>query len=272
MIVQKYSQFEIKIINIIRETKNMKFFNKHVLVAIPLLLCSTMASAVLVDSKLSLVIDVSGSVSSSEYNLMMDGYANSFRDSVVQNNILNSGGQGAIAVNVVFFSSSAFTTSLDTFTLLDSAADINAFADILDNFARPGGGGTNISSGMNKALNTLTTNNGFESSNLIMDVSGDGTSSSTTTQAARNAAQAAGVTVNGITIGSTFINDFYKANVVTTDGFALHATDFTTFEDAIKQKLRIETTTNPVPVPATLLLMGIGVLGLGAAYRRRASV
>ncbi|SER41852.1 PEP-CTERM protein-sorting domain-containing protein [Nitrosomonas sp. Nm51] len=246
----------------------MKKTTKSALASIPLLLSSSFASAVLVDSELSLVIDISGSVDTSEYNLMMDGYANAFRDSAVQSNILN-GTHGAIAVNAVFFASSAFTTSLDSYTLLNSVASINAFADTLDNFARPGNGLTDIFDGMNKSSSTLLADNGFESTNLIMDVSGDGTSNAFSTQAARNAAEAAGITVNGITIGSTSINTFYNNNVITSNGFSLHATDFTAFEAGVKQKLRIETQTNPVSEPASLALFTLGLLSIAALRRNR---
>ena len=151
-------------------------------------------------------------------------------------------------------------------------ASINAFADTLDNFVRPGSGGTVISSGMNKSLATLTGNNGFESANLIMDVSGDGTSTITVTQAARDAAASAGVTVNGITIGSTSINDFYNANVITSNGFSLHAADFGAFADGVKQKLRIETQPNQIPEPASLTLVALGLFSIIALRHRRKQI
>ena len=238
-------------------------------IAIAALGFGSSANAVPVDLEMSLVIDVSGSVSTAEYNLMMDGYANAFRNATIQNNILstNNGKLGKIAVNVVFFAGSAFTTSLDTFTLLDSAATIGLFANTLDSFGRPGSGGTTIASGMNKAT-PLFASNGFEGTKLIMDVSGDGTSTVASTQAARNAASAAGITVNGITIGALSINTFYENNVITADGFALHATDFSDFASGIQQKLALETGGGDVPVPGTLLLIGAGLLALSASRSR----
>lgn len=244
--------------------KDLTRFKKIAMVlTIALGFASTQAYAVAVDAELSLVIDVSGSVNGSEYNLMMDGYANAFRDSSVQNNILN-GAQGGIAVNVVFFSSNFFNTTLDTFSLLNSVASINTFANLLDGFSRPGAGGTIISTGMNRST-ALFASNGFESTILIMDVSGDGTSNAASTQAARDAAALAGITVNGISIGSASIENFYNDNVKTTDGFVIHATGFSTFEEGIVTKLQVETGGgNAIPEPATIALMGLGLLGFSA--------
>ncbi len=226
-----------------------------------MLFASFQIQAAPVDLELSLVIDVSGSVDGNEYNLMMDGYANAFRNTAVQNNILG-GTNGAIAVNTIFFSSSAFTTSLDSFVLLDSATAINSFADTLDTFARPGFGGTRIHTGTNKAISLLDADTLYETTRQIIDISGDGTGSISADQAARGVAESKNYTINGITIGSNSINTYYTDNVITSDGFALHANSFAEFEQAILQKLKAETNTNNnVPEPAIITLLALGLLG-----------
>ena len=58
-----------------------------------------------VELELSLVVDVSGSISTTEYNLQMDGYANAFRDPTVISGILSYA--NGIAVNMVQFASNA---------------------------------------------------------------------------------------------------------------------------------------------------------------------
>lgn len=225
-------------------------------------------SAALVDIEMSLVIDISGSVNTSEYNLQMDGYANAFRNASVQQNIINS--VNGIAVNVVFFASNFFTTSLDAFSILTSAADANAFADTLDNFVRPGSGGTNIYQGVNRAVDLLE-NNGLDATvSSIIDVSGDGTDSVGLNQAARDNAVSLGYVVNGIAIGGSAITNFYRDNVIGGAGsFVIEAASFDEFEAGIIRKLEIETNTGPTPVSSPAVFLLVLVTAGGLLVRRK---
>lgn len=252
---------------------------KRTLWALPFVLSAGGVQAIPVDLGLSLVIDVSGSVNSAEYNLQMDGYANAFRDTAIQSNIL-SGTNGTIAVNTIFFGSSVYPTSLDSFRFLSTTADINAYADTLDLFSRPGDGSTNVGAGLGRAINLLTSavsSDSVETTNLVIDVSGDGFANiGSNPQIARDAAAAAGITVNGLAIEnsgtSTAITTYYNDNIRTTDGFVVTAGGFEDFDRAVRTKLNIETggpggPSTDVPEPGTMALFSLGLLGL--AYSRR---
>lgn len=219
--------------------------------------------AALIDIELSLVIDVSGSVSTSEYNLQMDGYANAFRNSGVISNIENA--SNGIAVNAIFFASNFYITSLDAFTVLTSEAEALAFADLLDNFIRPGSGGTAIYTGVNRAVELLL-NNGLDATRgTIIDVSGDGTSNASLDQAARDNAVNNGMTINGIAIGGSSIATYFNSNVIGgNDAFLIEASDFDAFQTGIIEKLRTETQT--VSEPSTFVLILMATISL---YLRR---
>ena len=212
----------------------------HALLAAIFLMAAPRAQAIPVDTELSLVIDVSGSVSPAEYALQMNGYAAAFCDPTIQSNIL-SGPNGAIAINVVFFSHEVHTTFLETWQLLDSPAAIKSFANDMATLPRPGTGGTQIEDGMNHST-SLFPGNGFEGTQLIMDVSGDGPGGIPQVPNARDAAELAGITVNGLPIDGPFINDSYTDTVITPDGFIVPAASFADIEASILQKLTVETT------------------------------
>lgn len=248
-----------------------------VLAAVVALSLGSRAEAVQVDVELSLLVDVSGSVSSSEFGLQRGGYSSAFRNSMIQNAIVDTsdGRLGAIAVNFIYWSTQQQEAL--GWTLIDSAASANAFADSIDAADRPFGGGTQPSAAIDFAT-PLFSNNGFEGNALVMDVSGDGAGSASATSNARDAALAAGVDrINGIAIGgSSSVEQFYADNVVGGNGsFLLTAATFEDFETAIAQKLQAEITggdpdgMTPIPLPASVWLLMAALGGLGLLRRSR---
>ncbi len=170
-----------------------------------------------------------------------------------------------------FFATSA--AEVIGFTQLQTAQDVEDFADDLAAITRFGGS-TNIAGGINLAVETIALN-GFESGNIIIDVSGDGAHNvSGDAAASRDAALSAGVSrVNGIAIGGSSVFDFYQANVIGGPGaFILQANSFDEFETAIATKIGVEVGAPEaidVPEPGLISMLGLGFLFLGFAMRRR---
>jgi len=197
------------------------------------------APDVMVDLELSLVVDVSGSVSDSEYALQMNGYAGAFENSQLHSAI-SQGKYGQIAVNVIQFSSGAAESI--AWTLVSDSVSADAFAADLRAADRLFSGGTNIDAGINASYPTFGTN-GYTGSRQVIDVSGDGSGATGT---ARDNALAAGIdTINGIVIGDTdgSLADHYRQNVIGgTEPFVSDAATFEDFEPEVLRKLEREVT------------------------------
>lgn len=258
--------------------------------ALVLALCAgfvSNAAAETVDTKLLLMLDVSGSVSSGEFNLQRQGYVDAFRDSVIQNLILDTaGGQktGSIAVALGFFSSNSVMSI--PWTVIDSVADAMNFATTIENTGRPSQYGwtgvgqmTNVAGAISFATTYMNTGN-YEGREVI-DISGDGVQNvDGDTGAARDAAVLDGITVNAISIGKgdqfaglDELIKFYQTEIVGGENsFAMHTNSFEDFGAGIQEKLKRELTPDPpseTTEPGSMLLLGSGLAGLAAWRRRR---
>jgi hypothetical protein len=230
------------------------------------------AQAVAVDVELQLLIDVSRSITDSEFVLQSGGYANAFLNPIIQNEILrvDNARIGSIAAQVIFWSKSSRQQVAVDWTLLDSSAAIDAFAGAINAAPRPFAGRTAPGSAIRFGT-PLFADNGFEGTSLVMDVSGDGVQNhGANTSRARDDALAAGIDrINGLPIGGPEVRDFYQSDVIGgTGSFAIMAADMDDFSDAIRDKLFFEISgadPDEIEAPEIDAASGLGALAaLGA--------
>lgn len=219
-----------------------------------------------VSLELQLLIDVSGSISDQEYNLMLKGYQSAFTNLAPR---FGAGGFGDVAVNTVFWSSKDKQEIVIPWFLINNTANAIEFANIIGSIKRPFGGDTAPGTAIDFATRFFVDNQ-FEAKRWVINVSGDNKQNEGySTVKARARALAMGVTtINGLAIlnQDPYLLAWYQGNLVGgKDAFAIAADDFTKFGTAIEQKLAREMqSSEPVPEPTTVL----GTLAFGAVLSR----
>lgn len=252
----------------------MGTFNKFsTLVAAPIvalgLSVAAPAKAVPVDAEILLLMDVSGSVNSTEFNLQRTGYANAFQSAAVHSAIAST--TNGVAVRLVQWSGATQQAESIAWTHIFDVASSNAVGAAIAAMSRSFSGSTAIGAAIN---------NTFASIGDEVDVSGDGTTNDgIASVTGRNNALAAGVDViNGLVIGgSSGVLSHYQSDVIGgTNGngspaFALTASTFSDFETAIANKLSAEITGTGIPEPGMIAIFGLGLAGLAYTRRRKAA-
>jgi Leucine-rich repeat (LRR) protein len=184
--------------------------------------------------ELCTAIDGSGSISSSDFHLQVEGLARAIKEpSIVPQN-------SRVTLSVVQFSSGVRVDV--TPTLIDSQATADAVAAQVSAIYQMGGG-TNISG----AIDACTQQFGFTTDKQVIDVSTDGESSGSSD--ASNRAIAAGVDViNALGVGSGINVDELRSMVrpqpaseFPEKGFVYVTPGFNEYAKAIKAKMAAET-------------------------------
>jgi hypothetical protein len=205
-----------------------------------------------VDLELVLAVDASGSVDDAEYALQLQGIAAALRDPEVQAAIAKQP-LGRSAVALLIWSENNRPKDLSPWAVLSDAASIEAFATTIERWPRRiANGGTGIGKAMQAGAHALT-ENAFNGSRLVVDISGDGRETppsdwSLGPPEGRAYAEARGVVINALAIltdDPELAAYFRREVIVGQDAFVLSADSYESFAEAMRIKLLREFQTEP---------------------------
>ena len=192
-----------------------------------------------VDLELLLALDVSGSVSPTEFTLQRDGLAQAFRDPAIHEAIGNAGHLG-IAVALLFWAGPREQSLVVDWSHVTDPTTSLAFAGKIQGTKRTFTGVTAIGEALQSAAAATATNT-YLGERIVIDVSGDGpTNFGRETSPIRDRVVATGVTVNGLAIVGEVadLKAYYRDHVIGGPGaFVTSASDFHDFVQAIRSKL-----------------------------------
>ena len=210
------------------------------LVALALLALPAAAQETPVTVELVLALDSSASVDANEFALQIEGLARAFADPDVQRAVENLRPLGA-AVAVMQWGAPGETRVVLPFTHLETARDSKAFGFRIGLARRwMWASATSIATAIADGT-AMIEGNGFDGFRKIIDVSGDGEDNGgADLEAARQAARAKGIIVNGLPImaDSPGLDRYYQTYVlIGLDSFIEPARDFDDYVRAIREKL-----------------------------------
>lgn len=201
-----------------------------------------------VDLSLALGIDISGSIDPDEAKLQRQGYVDAFRDPVIVKAILG-GPNGRIAVAYFEWSDSWMQKLLIDWTLLDSEATIEAFAQKLNEAPISIARRTSISGAIRYSI-PLFGRSPYDAQRKVLDISGDGSNNDGgLVTDMRYEALKERIVINGLPIMNDRPNPFGFPNELDLDRYYLHcvtggprsfvevARSFEDFPRAIRKKL-----------------------------------
>jgi hypothetical protein len=210
------------------------------------------AAQTVVDLQLSLMVDASGSVNQTRFELQKRGYVAALRDPKVLGAILGGRTQ-SIAIALVQWTGPFLQRQVLPWTLVKDEASANSAAAIIEQTPRQlFGGGTSISGAVDYAM-SLFSQSPFKSERRVIDVSGDGANNAGRSMTrARDEAVNADVTINGLPILAfePYLDEYYRDYVIGGPGaFMIVAKDFESFGDAILKKMIVEIAAKEVSPP-----------------------
>jgi hypothetical protein len=219
-------------------------------------LATPAAAQTAVDLQLALMVDASGSVNQTRFELQKRGYVAALRDPKVLGAILGGRTQ-SIAIALVQWTGPFLQRQVLPWTLVNDEASANSAAAIIEQTPRQlFGGGTSISGAVDYAM-SLFSQSPFKSERRVIDVSGDGANNAGRSMTrARDEAVNADVTINGLPILAfePYLDEYYRDYVIGGPGaFMIVAKDFESFGDAILKKMIVEIAANETSSPGTRL-------------------
>jgi len=215
------------------------------------------AGATAVDLALILAVDASMSIDESEAGTQRAGYIHALRDKRV-GDAIRGGPIGRIALTYMEWSSPYHQTVIIPWRILGGTADAAKFADELNSVPYKSGSTTSISGGIDFAVKLFKSPE-FEATRQVIDVSGDGYSDyGRPVTAARDAAVAAGITINGLAVmnerpkwkqsAPNDLDVYYRDNVIGGPGsFYIAVRNLDDFSRSVLQKMVLEIAGLPLP-------------------------